>query len=77
MSVFVRAVVTGFGFSLGAALFRKVSDRLGLGDDKSAKNGRAEKQVDPGAVVGRKEGAESEGAGGVGVGAERSGAVTA
>ena len=54
MNVFVRAVVTGFGFSLGAALFRKVSDKLGLNDDKSAKN--AENKVDPGAVAGRTEG---------------------
>jgi hypothetical protein len=55
MNVFVRAVVTGFGFSLGAALFRKISDRLGLGDDKSAKDGRSDAKVDPGAVAGRKD----------------------
>ena len=70
MNVFLRAVVTGFGFSLGAALFRRISDRLGLNDDKSAKNGRAENKVDPGAVIGRKDG-ESDGD------AEVSGAVTA
>jgi hypothetical protein len=52
MNVFVRAVVTGFGFSLGAALFRKVSKRLGLGDDKAARDERPEK-VDPGAVAGQ------------------------
>jgi hypothetical protein len=34
MSFFVRAVVTGFGFSLGAAVFKKVSGRLGLDDSK-------------------------------------------
>jgi hypothetical protein len=56
MNVFVRAVVTGFGFSLGAALFRKVADKLGLNDDKSAKNERTENKVDPGAVAGRTEG---------------------
>ena len=50
MNVFLRAVVTGFGFSLGAALFRKVSDRLGL-TDKSAKEERPENKVDPGAVA--------------------------
>jgi len=49
MNVFLRAVVTGFGFSLGAALFRKVSDRLGLNDDKAAKEERPENKVDPGA----------------------------
>ncbi|HTE56297.1 MAG TPA: hypothetical protein VK698_35835 [Kofleriaceae bacterium] len=53
MTVFVRAVVTGFGFSLGAALFRKVSDRLGLNDDKSAKNGRQDSKVDPDVVAGK------------------------
>jgi hypothetical protein len=61
MSVFLRAVVTGFGFSLGAALFRKVSHHLGL-DDKSAKNGKTDTKVDPGVVVGqRDEGGESNG----------------
>lgn len=30
MKFFVRAVVSGFGFSLGAALYKKVSNRLGL-----------------------------------------------
>ena len=61
MNVFVRAVVTGFGFSLGAALFRKVSDRLGLGDDKPSKNDRPDGKVDPGAVVGRAEGGNEVG----------------
>lgn len=55
MNVFVRAVVTGFGFSLGAALFRKVSDKLGLGDDKQAKSESVNGKVDPGAVAGRTE----------------------
>ncbi|HKE15228.1 MAG TPA: hypothetical protein VKB80_10205 [Kofleriaceae bacterium] len=71
MNVFVRAVVTGFGFSLGAALFRKVSDRLGLSDDKS-KDARPENKVDPGAVVGRQEGGNDGG-----VGAGQASAVTA
>lgn len=75
MNVFVRAVVTGFGFSLGAALFRKISDRLGLGEEKSAKDGRADNKVDPGAVAGRKEGQEGVTDGGVGAG--QSSAVTA
>jgi hypothetical protein len=72
MNVFVRAVVTGFGFSLGAALFRKISDRLGLGDDKSAKDDRAEAKVDPGAVAGRRESDSDNGSD-----AERISAVTA
>lgn len=32
MGVFIRAVVTGFGFSLGSALFKRVSNKLGLAD---------------------------------------------
>jgi hypothetical protein len=62
MNVFLRAVVTGFGFSLGAALFRKVSARLGLGDDK-AKEERAETKVDPGAVARQDGGDNAEQAG--------------
>jgi hypothetical protein len=59
MNVFLRAVVTGFGFSLGAALFRKVSSRLGLNDDKSAKEERPENKVDPGAVARQDGGSEA------------------
>ena len=33
MRFFVRAVVSGFGFSLGSALFKRVSDRMGLSDE--------------------------------------------
>ncbi|HUJ58445.1 MAG TPA: hypothetical protein VLX92_08130 [Kofleriaceae bacterium] len=35
MKFFVRAVVTGFALSLGAALFKKVQRRLGL-DESNA-----------------------------------------
>jgi hypothetical protein len=34
MQFFVRAVVQGFALSLGSALFKKVQDRIGLGEDK-------------------------------------------
>jgi hypothetical protein len=34
MTFFVRAVVTGFALSLGAAVFKKVQGRLGLAEDK-------------------------------------------
>lgn len=34
MTFFVRAVVTGFALSLGAALFKKVQGRLGLDEKK-------------------------------------------
>ena len=35
MGVFVRAVITGFGFSLGSALYKRVSEKLGLGEGNS------------------------------------------
>jgi len=34
MMLFARAVVTGFGLSLGTALFKKVQKQLGLAEDK-------------------------------------------
>lgn len=37
MGTFIRAVVTGFGFSLGSALYKKVSKRLGLEEGESDK----------------------------------------
>jgi hypothetical protein len=36
MGVFVRAVVYGFGFSLGAALFKRVSSQLGFEETQPA-----------------------------------------
>lgn len=33
MNVFVRAVVTGFGMSLGAAIFKRVQKQLGFKDE--------------------------------------------
>jgi hypothetical protein len=41
MKFFVKAVVTGFGLSLGSALFKKVQRKLGLDDD----NGKAAPEV--------------------------------
>jgi hypothetical protein len=35
MGVLVRAVVYGFGFSLGAALYKKVSCQLGLDESQT------------------------------------------
>jgi hypothetical protein len=37
MMLFARAVVTGFGLSLGSALFKKVQKQLGL-DEKTDKS---------------------------------------
>ena len=53
MKVLVRAVISGFGFSLGAALFKKVADRFGLGEDKGTKADAPAPQPDPQAVTDR------------------------
>lgn len=34
MGIFIRGVVTGFAFSLGSALFKRVSKELGFEDKK-------------------------------------------
>lgn len=38
---FLRAVVYGFGASLGTALFKKVQDRIGLGEPKAKESGQS------------------------------------
>jgi hypothetical protein len=52
LKFFARAVVTGFGLSLGAALFKKVQERLGFADDeekdKSETLNRQDGGTDPG-----------------------------
>jgi len=55
MKLFVRAVVTGFALSLGAALFKKVQKQLGLDteDKKAAKDAAndvttQDGEIDPG-----------------------------
>jgi hypothetical protein len=54
MMFFVRAVVTGFGLTLGAALFKKhVAPRLGLEEEPSKKRddedvGQQKAATDPG-----------------------------
>jgi hypothetical protein len=47
MTLFVRAVVTGFGVSLGAALFKKVAKHLGLDepDKKTIEREVAEREA--------------------------------
>ena len=40
MNVFVRAVITGFGYSLGAALYKKVSKRFN--EDSADAAGKAQ-----------------------------------
>ena len=41
----VRAVVTGFGLSLGSAIFKKVQSRLGFEDEDKKDKEREDKKV--------------------------------
>ncbi|MGE0868837.1 MAG: hypothetical protein AB7P03_09750 [Kofleriaceae bacterium] len=36
MKIFVRAVVTGFGLSLGSALYKRLAKRLGFDEEAAA-----------------------------------------
>ena len=47
MTIFVRAVVTGFAFSLGAALFKKVAKQLGLDEPPKTGDAAAAIATDP------------------------------
>lgn len=66
MGFFARAVVTGFAFSLGKAIFDKVKDHIGLGDTPSAReqsNGATQvedAEVDPGNGAARRPAMELE-----------------
>ncbi|HEU0033233.1 MAG TPA: hypothetical protein VFQ53_21520 [Kofleriaceae bacterium] len=42
MQFFVRAVVTGFALSLGAAIFKKVQGKIGLAEEKDDKKSDSE-----------------------------------
>ena len=51
MKIFVRAVVTGFGLSLGSALYKRFAKRFGLDDEESGSSPTVAKQdgaTDPG-----------------------------
>ena len=37
MRLLARAIVTGFGLSIGAFVFKKVTEKLGIADDAEAK----------------------------------------
>jgi hypothetical protein len=45
MNFFLKAVITGFALSLGAALFKKVGKRVGLVDDDRPANNPATNPV--------------------------------
>ena len=40
MQFFAKAVITGFGLSLGAAIYKKVAKQLGFEDDKASEQVR-------------------------------------
>jgi hypothetical protein len=71
MGTFIRAVVTGFGFSLGSALFKKVSERIGLNEeskgDKAPEAREAAGEGEGGEESGE-DGGEGDGGGGKGDG---------
>ena len=45
MQFFMKAVITGFGLSLGGALFKKVAKDLGLDDTSDAKEREREEAL--------------------------------
>ncbi|HTM19414.1 MAG TPA: hypothetical protein VL172_02865 [Kofleriaceae bacterium] len=50
MGLFVRAVVWGFGFSVGVALYKRLNDQLGL--DKPAGSREPQRDAPPPAPAG-------------------------
>ena len=54
MKLLVRAVITGFGLSIGAALYKRVAKQLGLDDkaapDETARSAAGAAASDPGAM---------------------------
>ena len=43
MKILLRAVVTGFGLSLGSALYKKAAKRLGFFDEEEKKDSETKK----------------------------------
>jgi len=50
MKVLVRAIVTGFGLSVGAYIFKKVQRRFGLEDDEAKKDAASDLNARDGAT---------------------------
>lgn len=50
MKILVRAIVTGFGLTLGAAIFKKVQQRLGFDDEATKKDGATSVTAQDGAT---------------------------
>ena len=47
MHLLVRAIITGFGLALGAALYKKVAKKLGYDDKESTATATATGSGDP------------------------------
>ena len=45
LNVFIRAVITGFGLSLGSAIYKKTSKHFGFDDDDEKKS-KKEKETE-------------------------------
>jgi len=50
MKLLVRAVVTGFGLSLGSLIFKKVAERFGIHDNKDDKDDKDKVNAQDGAT---------------------------
>ncbi|MDB4953562.1 MAG: hypothetical protein JWO36_1131 [Myxococcales bacterium] len=50
MKLFARAIVTGFGLSLGSALYKKVAKHFGFDKDDDKKDASTETQRQDGAT---------------------------
>jgi hypothetical protein len=59
MKILLRAVVTGFGLSLGSALYKKAAKHFGLDDDDKSK--AKDKDKDPATTTNQQDGATDPG----------------
>jgi hypothetical protein len=50
MNLLARAIVTGFGLSVGAFVFKKITQRLGLDDEAAKKDDSARVVAQDGAT---------------------------
>lgn len=60
MNLFLRALITGFGYKVGAELGRYVATRIGLVDKQKAKAEEAEEELPEGLPIEPPSGGEPE-----------------
>jgi hypothetical protein len=60
MNLFLRALITGFGYKVGAELGRYVATRIGLVDKQKAKAEEAEEELPEGLPIEPPGGGEPE-----------------